>query len=82
MNDQRTSYDAKNKHSSVQRIHIQTAIAFLVRKNWNLMPSAGGSYGRQAGRLADKIWLDYKILEILYMLNYFDFTLFIAVQCY
>ena len=32
-----------------------------------------GSYGRQAGRLADKIGLDFEILKILYRLNYLDF---------
>ena len=32
MNDQRTSYGAKDKLSSVQWIHIWTAIVFLVRK--------------------------------------------------
>ena len=37
------------------------------------MPSASGSYSRQAGRLADEIWLDCKILKILCMLNYLDF---------
>ena len=29
--------------------------------------------GRQAGRLADEIQLDCKILKVLYKLNYFDF---------
>ena len=29
--------------------------------------------GRQAGRLADEIWLDFKILKILYKFNYLDF---------
>ena len=69
MDDQRTSYGAKGKHSSVQRICILTAIAYLVRKNWASTPSASGSYGR----LADEIRLDIEILKILYRLNYLDF---------
>ena len=73
MDDQRTSYGAKGKRSSVQRIRIYTAIAYLVRKNWASAPSASGSYSRLAGRLADEIWLDFEILKILYRLNYLDF---------
>ena len=34
-------------------------------------PSASGSYGRQAGRLADKIRLDFEILKILYRLDFY-----------
>ena len=38
-------------------------------KNWTPMPSASGSYDRQAGRLArwlaNKISLDFEILKIL-----------------
>ena len=48
--DQRTNYGAKDKRSSVQRICIQTAIAYLMRKIGPLTRSASGSYGRQAGR--------------------------------
>ena len=44
-----------------------------MRKNWASTPSASGSYGRQAGRLADEIWLDFEILIILYRLKYLDF---------
>ena len=44
-----------------------------MRKNWASTPSASGSYGRQAGRVADKIWLDFEILKILYRLKYLDF---------
>ena len=52
-----------------------------MRKNWASTPSASGSYGRlpgrqagrQAGWLADEIWLDFEILKILYRLNYLDF---------
>ena len=49
MNYQRTSYDTKCKRSSLQWIHIKTAIASLVRKNWTPTPSASGSYSRLAG---------------------------------
>ena len=42
-------------------------------KNWTPMPSTSGSFGRQAGWLADKIRLDFKILKILYRLNYLEF---------
>ena len=51
-------YGTKEKRSSVQWILIQTATAFLVRKNWTLTPSASESYSsqacRQVGRLADR----------------------------
>ena len=48
MNDQRTSYGAKDKHSSVQRICIYTATTYLVRKNWASTPST--TAGWQASR--------------------------------
>ena len=35
--------------------------------------TAGWQAGRQAGRLADEIRLDFEILKILYRLNYLDF---------
>ena len=69
MNDQRTSYDANNKRSLVQWIHIQTTITFLVRKNWTPTPGAIGSYGRLAGKETK----DFKIFKILYRLNLLDF---------
>ena len=69
MNDQRISYGAKYKRTSVQRICTETAIGYLVRENWTSIPSASGSYGR----LADERRLDFKILEILYRFNYLDF---------
>ena len=50
MNNQKTSYGAKDKRSSLQWIRIQTAIAFLVRTNWTPTSSASGSHGRQADR--------------------------------
>ena len=37
------------------------------------MPSASESYGRLAGRLTDKIQVDFKIFKILYRLQYLDF---------
>ena len=51
MNDQRTSYGTKDKRSSVQRTHIQTAITYPVRKHWTSSPSTSRSYNRQAGGL-------------------------------
>ena len=50
MNDQRTSYGAKDKRSLVQCIHIYTAIIFLMRKNWIPTLSTSGPYGRLAGK--------------------------------
>ena len=44
-----------------------------MRKNWASTPSASRSYGREAGRLADEIRLDFEILKILYRLSYLDF---------
>ena len=35
-------------------------ISFVVKKNWTYLPTASGSYGR----LADKIWVDFKILQV------------------
>ena len=39
-------------------------------KNWSYPPTASGSYGRQAGKQADKIWVGLEIFKILYRLNY------------
>ena len=45
-----------------------------MKKNWTPTPSStSGFYGWQEGRLADEIRLDFKILKILYRLNYLDF---------
>ena len=37
------------------------------------MPSTSGSYGRQAGKLADKVRVNFKIFKILHRLDYLDF---------
>ena len=51
MNDQRTSYGAEDKRSSVQQSCLQTVIAFIAgEKNWTHMPSASGSNSRLADR--------------------------------
>ena len=65
MNYLRTSYGAKDKHSSVQRIHIKTSITFLWEKT---APLHLVIVDLTAGRLADEIRLGYKILKILYRL--------------
>ena len=49
----------------------------IVRKIWPYPPTTSGSYsreaGRQAGRTADEIQVDFEIFNLLYMLNYSDF---------
>ena len=42
-------------------------------KNWPYPPTASGSYGREGGRPADEIWVDFKILKLFYRLNYSNF---------
>ena len=61
-------------------INILWYNGFLIRQQsrflWEkLDPTLRASefYGRQAGRLADEIRLDFEILRILYRLNYLDF---------
>ena len=55
MKDQRTSYDAKDKRSSVQQIYVLDVNRHPFEKNWTHMPSASGSYGRLADLLADEM---------------------------
>ena len=76
MNDQRTSYGVKAFFGTIDLYLDSNRLS--CEKNWTPTPSSSGSYGRQAG----EIQLDFKILKILYRVNYMDFTLFIAVQCY
>ena len=45
----------------------------LCEKIWTLTSSTSWSYGRLASKLPDEIRLDFKILMILYRLNYLDF---------
>ena len=44
----------------------------IVRKFWPDPPTASGSYGREGGRPADEIQVDFEILKLLYRLNYSD----------
>ena len=73
MKDQRTSYGAKGKPSSVQQIRVLDANCHSSEKNWTHMPSASGSYGRLAGWLADEMRVQVEIFKIAYRLNYSDF---------
>ena len=52
-----------------------------MRKNWPHPFTASGSYGmqeggREGGRPVDEIWVDFKILILLYRLIYSEFYLF------
>ena len=47
-----------------------------MRKNWPYPPTASGSYGREGGRPADEIRVDFKILKLIYRFNYSEFNLF------
>ena len=49
------------------------SIFCIVRKNWPYPPITSGSYGRQGGRPADKIQVDFEILKLFYK-NYSDST--------
>ena len=70
MNDQRTSYGAKDKCSLVQWICIYMQLPFLWEKTG---PPHLALVDLKAGRLADEIWLDFEIFKILYRLNYLEF---------
>ena len=48
-------------------------------KNWSSRPSTSGSYSKLAGRLADKLQMDFEIFKILYR---WSLTLLTSVQCY
>ena len=74
MNDQRTSYGPKDKRSLVQWISIKQH-HLSCEKNWTSRPSTSGFYGKLAGRLADKLQMDFEIFKILYRLNYLEFYL-------
>ena len=51
-----------------------------MRKICPYPPTTSGSYGREAGRLADEIWVDFEILKLFYRLNYSDFY-FVQYHC-
>ena len=59
-----------------QRINILHYNWFVFRQQspflWEKPRSTSGSYSRQAGWLADEIWVDFKVFKILYKLNYLD----------
>ena len=59
----------ENNRSSASKFRI-------VGKNWAHAPTASGSYGRLTGWLADEMRVDFKILKILYRLDYLDFYFF------
>ena len=40
----------------------------------------GGREGGRGGRPADEIWVDFKVLKLLYRLNYLDFY-FVYYHC-
>ena len=52
-----------------------------MRNNWpTLLPLVGLMAGREVGRPADKIWVSFEILKILYRLNYLGFY-FVYYHC-
>ena len=65
MKDQRTSFGAEDKRSSVQQNRVETSITYLARKNWTHTPRASGSYGRLAGWLADEVRIESESFKIL-----------------
>ena len=44
-----------------------------MRKNWPYPPTVSGSFGREVGRLADKVRVSFENFKILYRLNYLRF---------
>ena len=52
-----------------------------MRKNWPYPPTASGSYGREVGRLADEIWVNFEIVKFLYRLNYSEFYFVYIYHC-
>ena len=70
MKDQRTSYGAKDKRSSVQQIRVLDVNCHSFEKNWT---HGLALVGLAAGWLADEIWLKVEIFKILCRLNYLEF---------
>ena len=60
-----------------QQLCVSEPIFCIVRKNWPYPPTASGSYGREAGREggrpADEIRVDFEILKLIYKLYYLEF---------
>ena len=64
-----------DKRSSEQHFHKSNVITFAVYKFWSHTPSTTRSYGRLAGRLADKMCVNFlkfvidQILKLFTVLN-------------
>ena len=62
-------------------MYVSESIFCIVRKNWPYPPTASGSCGREGGKPADKIRVNFEILKFLYSSNYLEFY-FVYYQCY
>ena len=75
MKDKRTHCGAVDKSYLEQQTYSRVLISWIVRKPGPTLPPL--VYGRQAGwlagRLADKIWVNFETFKILYRLKYSDF---------
>ena len=60
MKDKRNRHGAVGKSSLEQHFRKSAAITFIVGNFWSPTPSGTGSYGRQAGRLADEIQVNFQ----------------------
>ena len=63
--DEKKDHGTLDESSLEQQIRESADYTLIVRKNWSARPGATGSYGRQAGRQADKIILVLEIFKIL-----------------
>ena len=66
-------YGLLDKSLSEQQICGNMSISFIMRQNWACPPTAIMSYGWQAGRQADEMWIDFEFFKIPCRLNYSDF---------
>ena len=64
MKDKRNRHGAVGKSSLEQHFRKSAAITLVVLNFWSPTPSATGSFGRQAGRQADKIQVNYEIFKV------------------
>ena len=64
MKDKSNRHGAVGKSSLEQHFRKSAAITIIVSNFWSPTPSATGSYGRLAGRLADKIQVNFKNFKI------------------
>ena len=69
-----------NRNWSNRSVLAHRYSACIVRKNWPYPATTSGSYGREGGRPADKIWVIFEIFKILYRLNYSGFY-FVYYHC-